>query len=355
MLASSAANTLNQVYERMNDGRMTRTMKRPLPAGACSVPQALAFAAACTVTGVGVLATFSGTEAAVLGAGNIALYAGVYTPLKQMSVANTWVGAVVGGVPPLMGWAAAADGLQPGALVLAGLLYCWQLPHFMSLAWMHREDYARGGFRMLPIMDATGRRVANVALRNSLALLPLSYAAYALGVTTELFAWESAAFALALTMSSAAFRIRLSNATARTLFLTSLGYLPMAMAAMCWHRLPNADAAERKTAGARARAEGTGASAVAGPATNVLGARSAADEDMPTALALEQLSLAPFPFLPPPMLPERSLRLRRGGLDGDAGVAKGGGGEGASAGEGESGLGAAVVRGVAAGSASVKR
>ena len=73
-----------------------------------------------------------------------------------------------------MGWAAAADGLQPGALVLAGLLYCWQLPHFMSLAWMHREDYARGGFRMLPIMDATGRRVANVALRNSLALLPLS-------------------------------------------------------------------------------------------------------------------------------------------------------------------------------------
>ena len=129
----------------------------------------------------------------------------------------------------------------------------------------------------------------------------------------------------------------------------------MAMAAMCWHRLPNANAAERETAGARAHAEGTSASAVAGPATNVLGARSAADEDMPTALALEQLSLAPFPFLPPPMLPERSLRLRRGGVEGGAGVAKGGGGEGASAGEGESALGAAVVRGVAAGSASVKR
>ena len=102
--------------------------------------------------------------AAALGAGNIALYAAVYTPLKQLSVANTWVGALVGAIPPLMGWAAAAGELQPGAAVLSGLLYFWQLPHFMALAYMYRADYASGGYGS-PLFAADQRVVAAAPAR----------------------------------------------------------------------------------------------------------------------------------------------------------------------------------------------
>lgn len=124
---------------------MKRTMRRPLPSGLLSPRHALLFAAASAAAGVGALHAHANGTAALLGAANIALYAGVYTPLKQVSVANTWVGAVVGAVPPLMGWAAAAGHLDPGAGVLAALLYFWQLPHFMALAFLYRADYAAGG------------------------------------------------------------------------------------------------------------------------------------------------------------------------------------------------------------------
>ena len=161
-------------------------MRRPLPSGRCSRPHAAAFGVAAGLAGVLLLREKTNDLTARLGAFNIGLYALCYTPLKQVHWLNTWVGAVVGAVPPLMGWAAARDALEPQAMVLAAALYFWQMPHFMALAWMARDDYVRGGYRMMshPAYDVTGRRVAAVALRNAAYMLPIGVAAVACGLTT---------------------------------------------------------------------------------------------------------------------------------------------------------------------------
>jgi protoheme IX farnesyltransferase len=283
-LAAASANALNQLYEVRNDAAMKRTCMRPLPAGRLTPAAAAAFALVSGAAGVGLLWRETNATTAGLGAANIVLYAGVYTPLKQVTVANTWVGAVVGAIPPLMGWAAAtgaeeasaadpsssswgAELRHPGAWVLALGLFSWQMPHFMALAWLCREDYRAGGFRMLstlappsaavvagatattttpsPLLAArelaVGRRVAAVALRHSLALVPLGLAAAWLGLaepgwhSTALSA-ESAALAAAMTAASAAFYARPDAATARRAFRASLAYLPLLMLGMVVHR-----------------------------------------------------------------------------------------------------------------------
>lgn len=190
-LASSSANTLNQIYEVANDARMKRTAGRPLPAGRMSRIHAAAFAIVTGGTGLWILSQKTNKTTACLGAGNIALYAAVYTPLKQVSVINTWIGAVVGAIPPLMGWAAAAGELDVGSLILGAGLYFWQMPHFMALAWLCRSDYAAGGYKMLSLVDATGKRTAACALRNCAYLFPLGALAAWLGVTSPYFAYES--------------------------------------------------------------------------------------------------------------------------------------------------------------------
>ena len=229
---------------------------------------------------------------AALGAANIALYAGCYTPLKQLSVDNTWVGAVVGAIPPLMGWAGAAGELQPGAAVLAGLLYFWQLPHFMALAYLHRVDYAAGGYRMLPIVDPTGRRTAGVALRNALYMVPLGAVACALGVTTPPFAWEAAALSGGLVAAASVFWASPTQGTARKLFLLTLGHLPALQAAAVLHRVPNAS---------QARAEA--------PASMVewLELRQQRTRDLALAGGLDSLSMPPFPFLAAPRCPSKAV------------------------------------------------
>lgn len=186
---------LLQVYEVTNDALMKRTCNRPLPTRVVSRAHALGFALTCGAAGLSILAYHTNATTTALGAANILLYAGVYTPLKQITLANTWVGAVVGAIPPLMGWASAAGQLEPAAGVLAAALFFWQMPHFMSLAWLCKEDYAKGGFRMLSLVDPTGRRTAAVALRHCLFLVPVGAAAAALGMTSEAFGWEAAALA----------------------------------------------------------------------------------------------------------------------------------------------------------------
>lgn len=140
-LCAASANSFNQTIERDYDRLMNRTKQRPLPSGKLTVPQALTFAVGSGAAGVGMLYAFSNPVVALLGAGNIFLYAGPYTYMKRLSEANTWVGSVVGAIPPAMGWAAATGGdlmsLDNGAL--CALLFLWQFPHFFALAWMHRE------------------------------------------------------------------------------------------------------------------------------------------------------------------------------------------------------------------------
>ena len=242
MMCSASANTLNQVIERVPDGLMRRTAGRPMPSGRCGMGFALTFAGACAVGGVGTLAVTTNETTAALGAGNIALYAGAYTALKRVHFLNTWVGAIVGAIPPLMGWAAANEtgALDPGAYVLGAALYLWQMPHFMALAYMGKDDYFNGGYRMLshPMYDKTGRRVAGVALRNSLALLPLGLAACAMGVTTTPFAYETLALGAPLVGTAAAFYASPSFPAARRMFFGSLLYLPAFQALACLHRIP---------------------------------------------------------------------------------------------------------------------
>jgi len=188
LLTSAAANTVNQWLETPYDSQMARTAARPLVRGHISPVHAVTLAGICASSGVGLLYLAS-PLAAALGAANLALYTAVYTPLKRVTIANTWVGAVVGGIPPLMGWAAATGSLAPGAWLLAALLYAWQFPHFNALSWNLRKDYARAGYRIMAVThpDLTRR----VALRYSLALATLPLVTAACDVTTWTYAVDS--------------------------------------------------------------------------------------------------------------------------------------------------------------------
>lgn len=238
-LCSASAAALNQIYEVETDRLMRRTAARPLPSGRMGRAHAAAFAAATGLAGVALLHQKTNTLTAGLGAANIFLYAGIYTPLKTVSVANTWVGAVVGAIPPLMGWAAATGGLDIGAAILGLGLYFWQLPHFMALAWISRKDYAGGGHRMLPLIDPSGKRVAAVALRNCLYLFPLGMLASWVGATSPYFAYESAFITAGLMLCAASFLAAPTTPNARVLFRASLLHLPVFMAAYIVHRRPN--------------------------------------------------------------------------------------------------------------------
>ena len=255
MLCSSSANAWNQIFEKENDARMARTMRRPLPSGRCSRPHAIAFAALAGLAGVGVLKLRANDLTANLGAFNIALYALCYTPLKRVHWSNTWVGAVVGAVPPLMGWAAASgsrifdDHQIFAASVLPLALYFWQMPHFMALAHMARDDYVRGGYRMMThpayqrveSFGAPGRRAAAVALRNALALVPVGVFAVACGVADPPFAYEAALVALPVALSAAQFYRAPRMEHARRLFYGSLLYLPAFQLLAVAHRVPRPD------------------------------------------------------------------------------------------------------------------
>lgn len=238
MGASACANTLNQWWEVPRDALMNRTRNRPLPRGSLSSRHALAFAAVTGGAGVACLLWKANSLTAALGAANIGLYAFVYTPLKAVSLCNTWVGAVVGAIPPLMGWAAARGTLDAGSLALAAACYFWQLPHFLSLSYYASADYARGGYAMLSLADPTGRRTAACCLRNSLYLLPAGLLAWHLGIADAYFASEAGIMAGIMAITAARFYKNPSNATARSVFRASLLYLPVFMIGLMVHRTP---------------------------------------------------------------------------------------------------------------------
>ena len=168
-LCAASANSFNQVIEKELDAQMNRTCRRPLPSGRISRTHAAAWASFAGVAGVGTLAAGTNLLTAGLGASTLGLYTLVYTPMKQEHWLNTWVGAVVGALPPVMGWTAgrAARCSRAEAAVLGGALFIWQIPHFLALAWMYRKDYAQAGYKMLPLGDPTGERTARACLEYS--------------------------------------------------------------------------------------------------------------------------------------------------------------------------------------------
>ncbi|KAI1074824.1 mitochondria protoheme IX farnesyltransferase [Whalleya microplaca] len=242
-LCSASANALNMLYEPAWDAKMSRTRNRPLVRGLLSQRRALVFAILAALAGVGGLYFGVNPTVAFLGATNIALYAGVYTPMKRMSWLNTWVGAIVGGIPPLMGWAAAAgesatgDGSfrellltsdAIGGWLLAALLFAWQFPHFMALSWSTREEYKGAGHKMLCWINPA--RNARVALRYSLAFFPISIALCAVGVTEWSFAVTSLPVNYWLAREAVRFwRHEGFQGSARGLFWASVWHLPVIM------------------------------------------------------------------------------------------------------------------------------
>ena len=236
-LCSSSAAAWNQILEIPRDKRMKRTQQRPLVKETITLGQAQTAATLWGVGGVGLLYVGTDPTTALLGASNIALYAGLYTWMKPRSVYNTWVGAVVGAIPPVMGWTAATGGsiLDIEAVLLGSTLYFWQLPHFMALASMYKSDYVRGGFQMLPCVETDGQRTSQVILRNAAYLSTVPFIATATGVTSSMFALEGLALnTYALHVAQKFSRDR-SNANARKVFLTSLWYLPSFMVLFLLH------------------------------------------------------------------------------------------------------------------------
>ncbi|XP_040032993.2 protoheme IX farnesyltransferase, mitochondrial [Gasterosteus aculeatus] len=224
-LASCSANSINQYFEVPFDSNMNRTKNRPLVRGQISPLHAVSFALACGVPGVALLTLAVNPLTGFLGGLNIFLYTCCYTPLKRHSIANTWVGALVGAIPPVMGWTAATGCLEPGALLMGGFLYCWQFPHFNALSWNLREDYSRGGYRMMSVTHPG--MCKRVALRHSLGLIGLSTVAPALGVTTWTFPVISLPINLYISYLAFVFYRRGDRSSARKLFFCSLWHLPM--------------------------------------------------------------------------------------------------------------------------------
>ena len=232
-LVAAGTNALNQYAERDLDAKMRRTQHRPLPDGRITPRDALLFAIAISIVGTAYLALFVNVLTAALGAFTLVTYIFVYTPLKRISPACTPIGAIPGAVPPLMGWTAATGALSLGGWIAFGIVFLWQLPHFMAISWIYREDYGRAGFAMLSVRDEDGLATARQALFYSLALLLLSAFAFP---NARIVAMLAAGM---LVVTAVMFLQNRSRITARRLFMTSNVYLIVAMvllAVSCSHQ-----------------------------------------------------------------------------------------------------------------------
>ena len=231
LLASGAA-ALNQLLEREYDARMRRTQDRPLPSGRLQPQTVLIVGSVLALVGLLYLGQAVNLITSLVGAVSLVCYLFVYTPLKRVTWLNTLAGAVPGALPPLMGWTAARGELSCEGLALFAIQACWQLPHFMAIAWIYREEYARAGFRMLPVIDPSGRRTGHQAVGYTLALLVASGGPFLFNLAGPCYL----AGALILGLAFAGYAIRFSRERtvprARQLFFFSLVYLPCLLVLM---------------------------------------------------------------------------------------------------------------------------
>jgi protoheme IX farnesyltransferase len=231
-LTAGGANALNEWLEIQRDARMQRTCGRPLPTGRVSPARAFRWAAGGTLVGCIVLAAQVNGLTAALGLTAVLIYVLLYTPLKPRSSLCTLVGAVCGAIPPMMGWTAATGRLDYGAWVLGTVLFVWQIPHFLSLGWLHREDYARGGFRVLPATDHSGQMTCQTIVLYSMALPPLALAATVGGVAGTIYAAGSLVLGVGLVGLAVQFYRRRTSAAAYRLFIATIIYLPLLLGLM---------------------------------------------------------------------------------------------------------------------------
>jgi protoheme IX farnesyltransferase len=226
-LVAGGASAFNQVYERDVDALMRRTRLRPLPDGRVQPAEALAFAAAVSATGLLILAATANLLSAAVAFATLLTYVVVYTPLKRRTSLATVIGAIPGALPPVIGWAAARGSLSREAWTLFGIVFLWQLPHFLAIAWMFRDDYGRAGFPLLPVVEPDGRSTCRQALLYAAALIPLSLVPTLMGLAGEVYFAAALVLGLAFLALTVRFARTRTVRDARRLFFSSIIYLPL--------------------------------------------------------------------------------------------------------------------------------
>jgi protoheme IX farnesyltransferase len=235
-LLSSGLATINQFMERDLDALMRRTEKRPLPTGRLLPFEALWFGVALTLTAEVYLASFVNLLTAALGLTIIAGYLLLYTPLKTRTTLSTVVGAFPGAMPPLIGWAAARGQVGIAAWVLFAILFLWQFPHFLAIAWMYREDYGRAGIRMLPVVEPEGRVTGQQIVAFTIMLIPVSLLPALMGISGRVYLVAAIVLGLLFLVTSVRAALSKSNQHARQLLLASVLYLPLLFGVMVLNR-----------------------------------------------------------------------------------------------------------------------
>ena len=226
-LVAGGAAVLNQLYERDTDALMRRTRQRPLPAGRVAPADARLLGLALSVAGLALLAARANWLSAGLALATLVTYLVIYTPMKRRTSLATLVGAIPGALPALIGWTASHGSIAYGGAALFAMVFLWQIPHFMAIAWLYREDYGKAGFPMLPVIDPEGRRAGRQAVWYGAALVPVSLAPTYIGLAGSVYFASALVLGLALLVLAVRFSATRSDAAARALFLGSITYLPL--------------------------------------------------------------------------------------------------------------------------------
>src|SRR3954454_8242899 len=206
---------------------MRRTRMRPLPDGRVAAAEARIFGVALSVAGLVLLAARANWLSAALALATLVVYLAVYTPMKRRTPLSTLVGAVPGALPALIGWTASHASVSVGGAALFAIVFLWQIPHFMAIAWLYRDDYGKAGFPMLPVIEPEGRRAGRHALFYALALLPVSVVPTVVGLAGVVYLVVALALGLALVVLAARFNRTRAGGAARALFFGSIVYLPL--------------------------------------------------------------------------------------------------------------------------------
>lgn len=226
-LVAGGAAVLNQLYERDTDALMRRTRMRPLPDGRVSPTDARTFGIVLSAAGLLTLAARTNWMAAALALATLIVYLVVYTPMKRRTPQSTLVGAIPGALPAIIGWTASHGSIALGGASLFAIVFLWQMPHFMAIAWLFRDDYGKAGFPMLPVIEPGGTRAGRQALIYAALLVPVSVTPTLIGIAGGTYFWVALVLGLAMLGLAARFATTRSDASARALFFGSITYLPL--------------------------------------------------------------------------------------------------------------------------------
>ena len=237
-LVACGSSALNQFMEKEEDARMPRTAGRPIPAGRVSPPAVMLIGVTLSIAGIAILTLTVNLHAGFLAALTLAVYLFLYTPLKRINTLSTLAGAIAGALPPVIGWAAAGGGNEPMAWTMFFVLFLWQIPHFLAIAWKYREQYGAAGFPMYAVLDPTGRATGATSVAYVVALVPVSLMPVLLGATGVLYALCAAILGLGLLWLAYRLYARPTRERATGLFLASIAYLPILLVLMIADKAP---------------------------------------------------------------------------------------------------------------------